>query len=256
MKLQKNGKKIKAHIKIDTGFGRYGFIYNNKEEILKTIKNLNKNIEIAGIFTHFSLAYYKKNKTTIEQFNRFLEVINKLEKENIKIKLKHVCNSPAFINYPEMRLNSARIGSAFLGRVNVDTKIDLKKVGTLKSQVTEIKILPKKFNIGYLNTYTTKAETKIAIIPIGYKDGYNMGTKEDMFRTVDKLRNLKHQISNLLKKQELKICINTKFYKILGKIGMYHIAVDIGGDNINIGDMAELNVSPMFVDSTVEREYL
>lgn len=248
-------KQIRAHIKVDTGFGRYGFIYQNVQAIVDNIKNLNKNIQIEGIFTHFSLAYYKNNKSTINQFNNFLQVIQALEKENITIKLKHVCNSPAFINYPEMRLNSARIGSAFLGRVDAKTYIGLKKIGKLKSEVAEIKTLPKNFNVGYLNTYKTKKETKVAIIPVGYKDGYNVGTKEDMFRIVDKLRNLKHIIHSFFTRQCLKVSINEKTYSVIGKIGMYHMAVDILNDDINIGDTVDININPLYINSTVKREY-
>lgn len=255
-KIATKGKNIKAHIKIDTGFGRYGFLYKDKEIIIKTIKSLNENVEVQGIFTHFSLAYYKNSKSTIKQYSAFMEVIEALESENINIKLKHVCNSPAFINFPEMRLNCARIGSAFLGRVNASASLGLKKIGILQSQVTQIKNLPKDFNVGYLDTYKTKKETKVAIIPIGYMDGYNMGTKDDMFRTVDKLRNLKHQIHNLFTKQNLKICINNNYYNIIGKIGMYHITVDITNGNVNIGDIANLDVNPVFVNSTVKREYV
>lgn len=253
--IAKNGTKIKAHIKIDTGFGRYGFLYNDISTIIKTIKEINKNVKIEGIFTHFSLAYYKNSKSTIKQFNAFTTVLEALEKENINIKLKHVCNSPAFINFPKMRLNSARIGSAFLGRIDAEN-IGLKKIGVLKSKVTEIKTLPKDFNVGYLDTYKTKKETKVAIIPIGYIDGYNMGTKTDMFRTVDKLRELKNQICKLLKKQNLKVLINNKYYDVIGKVGMYHIAVDVTKSNVNIEDEVFLNVNPVFVNSMVRREYI
>ena len=253
--IAEEGKKIKAHIKIDTGFGRYGFLHENKELIINTIKNLNKNITVEGIFTHFSLAYYKNNKSTIQQFENFVQVVQALEKENIKIKLKHVCNSPAFINYPEMRLNCARIGSAFLGRVDATNYMGLKKIGELNSQVAEIKTLPKDFNVGYLNTYKTKKETNVAIVPIGYKDGYNMGAREDMFRTVDKLRNLKHTIHNLFTKQCLRVTINEKKYNVIGKIGMYHMTIDILDDNVNIGDKVRINVNPLYVDSKIKRVY-
>lgn len=233
-KIASKGKNIRAHLKIDTGFGRYGFLYTNKEEIVTTIKNLHPNIKIEGIFSHFSLAYYTNSKSAIAQFNNFMDIIKTLEKENININLKHICNSPAFINFPEMRLNSARIGSAFLGRMDIQKNIGLKKIGTLESNVTEIKILPKNFSVGYLNTYITKKETKVAIIPVGYKDGYNVTIKDDMFRIRDKLRNLKHQIKRLFEKQTLKITINEKQYNIIGKIGMYHIAVDITGSDVKI----------------------
>lgn len=253
--IAKTGKTIRAHIKIDTGFGRYGFVHQNKQEILNTIKNLDSNIKIEGIFSHFSLAYYKENRTTINQYNNFLDVIKTLEDENIKIKLKHICNSPAFINFPEMRLNSARIGSAFLGRVDVPGKLGLKKIGELQSQVTEVNILPENFNVGYLNTYKTKKQTRIAIVPVGHKDGYNITIKEDMLRLVDKLRNLKHQLTDLLKKQTLKITINNKEYDIIGKVGMYHVTVDITGSDVKIGDIAKVNINPIYVDSKIRREY-
>lgn len=252
----RNGKHLKAHIKIDTGFGRYGFIYQDKGTIINVIKNLDENIKLQGIFTHFSLAYYKNSPSTIKQYKAFIEVINAIEKEGINIELKHACNSPAFLNFPNMRLNAARIGSAFLGRVDTGgISLGLKKIGKMKSQITEIKLLPKDFNVGYLDTYKTKKETKVAIVPIGYKDGFNMGTKEDMFRTVDKLRNLKHLVFSLLKKQKLTVWINNKYYNVIGKIGMYHMAIDISEGAVNIGDSVELNVNPIFVDSSVRREY-
>jgi len=254
-KIASTGKKIRAHIKIDTGFGRYGFVHENKNIIVETIKNLNKNIKLEGIFTHFSLAYYNNNKETLKQFDNFLKVVQALEKENININLKHVCNSPAFINYPQMRLNSARIGSAFLGRVDAKTYIGLKRIGELKTKVAEIKTLPKNFNVGYLNTYKTKKQTRVAIIPVGYKDGFNVGTKNDMFRTVDNLRDLKHAIHNMFTKQSLKVQINEKNYNVIGKIGMYHMTVDILNDDINVGDTVDININPLYIDSTVERKY-
>ena len=156
-------KQIKIHIKIDTGFGRYGFIYNDFKEIINGINSLKeiKNIEIEGIYSHFSEAYTKENKWTKMQFERFSEIVNRLKENNIEFKLVHICNSSAFLNYPNMHLNSARIGSAFLGRVNIN-EVGLKKIGVIESNITEIKTVPKKFNIGYLNSYKTKKETKIA----------------------------------------------------------------------------------------------
>lgn len=216
--LAHKGYNIKVHLKIDTGFGRYGFIYDDYENILNTVQSLKPNVEIEGIFTHCSDAYRKNNKHTLEQFKRFTDVIKKLEANNIKIKLKHICNSPAILNYPEMHLTAARIGSAFVGRVCSENNIGLKKIGELEINIAEVKDIPKGFNISYLNSYKTKDKTRIAIIPIGYLEGYNVTQKTDMFRIADKLRRALHELKSIFKKQKITVVINEKRYNVIGTI--------------------------------------
>lgn len=252
---EKINKKIRAHIKIDTGFGRYGFLYSDIKTIIESIKSLSK-LSIEGIYSHFSCAYYKNDKWTIEQFNRFLNVIESLKLNDIEIKTFHICNSPAFLNYSEMHLNGGRIGSAFLGRVAAQNNVGLKKIGQLKTNITEIKTVPKGYNIGYLNSYKTKKETKVAIVQVGYMDGYNITMSTDMFRFVDKLRGLSQSIKRFLNKTNLKVTINDRKYNVIGKVGMYHLAIDITGTDIKVNDYVYLDINPLHVDSKIEREYV
>ena len=244
--------KIKAHLKIDTGFGRYGFVYTKKDDILKTIKQ-NSNIEFEGIFTHFSIAFYD-DKITKEQFEKFMNVVKFLEENNIKFKLKHACNSSAFVKFPEMHLDAVRVGSAFVGRLSVENKIGVKKIGTLESKVTEVRTLPANFNIGYSNIYLTKKETKVAIIPVGHSDGFNVSSNRYMFRKVDKLRYILNDIKGFFKEQYLKVNINNKNYKLAGRLGMYHSTV-IVDNNVKVGDKAVYEVNPIYIDPRIRREY-
>ena len=252
---KETNKKIRAHIKIDTGFGRYGFLYSDIKTIVESIKSF-KNVSIEGIYSHFSRPYYKKDKWTKEQFDRFIGVIEALKLNDIDILNYHICNSPAFLNFPEMHLNGARIGSAFLGRVAAENNVGLKKIGQLKTNITEIKTVPKGYNIGYLNSYKTKKETKLAIVQIGYMDGYNITMSTDMFRFVDKLRGLSQSIKSFLNKTNLKVTINDRNYNVIGKVGMYHLAIDITNSDIKVNDYVYLDINPLHVDSKIEREYV
>ena len=252
---KEKNKKVRVHLKIDTGFGRYGFIYNQTEEMINAIKAW-ENIQIEGMFSHFSLSFYGNGKESNEQFDRFMKCKEVLKNNGIEPQILHVCNSSAVLRFPQMHLNAIRVGSVLLGRLSIPNEWGLKKVGYLTSNVAEIKTLPVGYNIGYSNSFTTKKETRIAIVPCGYADGFNVKVDKDMFRTIDKLRYIVRDIKDAFKKQQIYVTINGEKCKVLGRLGMFHVSVDITGKNIDINDEVRFEVSPMFVDSNIKREYI
>ena len=250
---KEKNKKIAAHLKIDTGVGRYGFVYSKREEMIEALKEM-KNIEIQGTFSHFSVSFFDDKYTKL-QFERFIDVIEVLKMNDIQTGMLHICNSAAFVKFPSMHLNAVRVGSAFLGKLPFPNNLGLKKIGSMESKVTEIKELPKGFNVGYSNTYTTKKDTKVAIIPCGYMNGINVTSDRDMFRPIDKLRYIVRDIKDFFKKQAKYVTINNQNCRILGRIGTYHVTCDITGKDVKIGDTAIFSVNTKFVDSSIEREY-
>lgn len=156
-------KTARVHIKMETGFSRYGFTTLN--ELVETVSDF-KNLKIEGTFSHFSSSFSDKPKYTNMQFEKFIQCIECLKTNNINPGMLHICNSSAFLKYPGMHLNAVRIGSAFLGRIIIENHYGLKQIGMLKSKIAEIKEIPKGSYIGYSNGYRTKKDLTIAIINV------------------------------------------------------------------------------------------
>ncbi len=250
---KKENLKVKAHLKIDTGFGRYGFLYTDIENILKVFENL-KYIEINGTFTHFSKAM--DDKWTNIQFNRFMKIVEQIKQNNYNPGMLHACASTAFLKYKIMHLNAVRIGSAFQGRTLIKCQ-GLKKIGNFVTSITEIKTLPKGYNIGYSNTYKTKKETKIALIPVGYNDGLNKNKLRDNFTLKENILSVCIELKKIFKDNNIKATINGKKYNILGRIGMCYSVIDItGNDEIKVGDKVYLDISPLQTNEAIRREYI
>ena len=251
----KNDKTAHAHIAIDTGFSRYGFMATEKETILETIKSCPK-IYFDGVFSHLSTAYLSDDFYARKQYSLFLEVKKYLESNDVKIPIYHICNSSAFLKFEDMYLDAVRVGSAFSGRISVQNNIGLKKIGVLKSNVVEIKEIKKGTPVGYSNSDVVKKDTKIAIIPVGYADGFNLEVTDDTHKFVDKLRRAKNACSSIFKDNRKKVIIKGKEYPLIGKIGMNHSTIDVTGEDVNVNDEVLLNIKPMLINSKIRREYI
>ncbi|KAL9653510.1 hypothetical protein ABK040_002143 [Willaertia magna] len=194
-------KKLKIHLKIDTGMGRYGIVPNQLENILNYLYKKDKQhfIEIEGIFTHFSSADDDYEYTKL-QFNKFLEtkeIINQFANKYQEKLIYHCCNSAATLFYPgkllfvkdynnnlchnkEMHMDLVRTGICMYGlsptNVTNDERLPfpLKPVLSIYTHIGRIVHLPKNSPISYGNTYVTKEDDElIALIPIGYGDGFH-----------------------------------------------------------------------------------
>ena len=252
--VELNKEKVNAHVKVDTGFARFGFMPNEVDSVLKLYKEYDF-LNLTGIFTHFSNAV--DEKWTKKQFEKFNQVMDKLKEEGLNLGLRHCAATTACMKYPEMILDAARVGSAVQGRSLANCE-GLKKVGTFKTAVIATKVLPKGHNISYGNAYTTKKEMKIAVIPVGYMDGFNRNKERDDFRFVNNIIAILSDIKKLFKDNSLKVVINGKVYKIKGRLGMYHSIIDITGTtDIIEGTEVEIPaVRPFLTNDKIRREYV
>jgi len=171
--LETYGERIKVHVKIDTGMGRLGVPYKDSIEFIKKLTEF-KNIEIEGIYSHFSTADEEDKSFTEEQFKRFMYVVDELEREGIKIPLKHIGNSATVIDLPKFSLDGVRIGIMLYGlKPSIFVReINLHPVMSIRAKIIFLKRVDKGTPISYGRKFYTERESIIATIPMGYSDGY------------------------------------------------------------------------------------
>ncbi len=248
------GITVNAHLKVDTGFGRYGFLHFETDKISDVLK-FTKSIHFTGIYSHFTDSFGKNIKNTENQFERFMKVLQFLKSENIDYGLAHISNSCALLRFPQYNLGAVRVGSAFTGRVILKNKHGLRRVGYLRSQIEEIKWLPKGYNIGYGNALKTTSPCKVAVLPLGAADGIGLEKEKGLFRFVDKLRYILNDV-RLNKKNAIKCHIGGKTAPVLGRIGYTSLTIDVTEIECNAGDFCDFYVSPMYLSKDIERLYI
>lgn len=169
------GKSLPVHVKVDTGMSRYGLLPNEVLDFVSFLHDL-PGLVLEGLYTHFAVADLPDKTFTRRQFHAFQDVDQALEANGFSFPVKHVSNSAATIDLPEMALDMVRCGIALYGlRPSADLKpaVELRPALALKSRVARVRTLPAGASISYGCTYVTKKSTRVALVPVGYGDGYH-----------------------------------------------------------------------------------
>ncbi|MGN0374179.1 MAG: alanine racemase [Butyrivibrio sp.] len=164
-----------CHIKINTGMNRIGFPVN--DDTVSSIEKICKmpNLNCEGIFMHFATADENDKTFSRQQFDLFMQLINRLEDRGITFAIKHCANSAAIIDMPEYRLDMVREGIVLYGLMpseEVSRTLEFKPAMEIKSHVIFVKELPAGEGISYGRTYVTPRTMRVATVAIGYADGY------------------------------------------------------------------------------------
>jgi alanine racemase len=164
------GRRLKVHIKLDTGMGRLGVWLPGELERAAALPGL----DIEGIFTHFAESESDDAAFTRAQLASFLKTVKAREKKTGRVfKIKHCANSGAVINYNGAYLDMVRPGIALYGYYpgRADGSIELRPAMSLRSRVMQVKRIRKGDTVSYGRRYTASGDAVIAVLPVGYADG-------------------------------------------------------------------------------------
>jgi alanine racemase len=203
------------HIKIDTGMHRLGFDEDEIDELLQII-NACPQLKIASVFTHLAASEdAEEDEFTKSQIDQFKAACQKIDTQISYPYLKHVLNTAGIVRFPEAQFDMVRLGLGLYGFYPLpEIQQQLQSVITLSSVITQIKKIKKGNTVGYNRTFTAPKDMQIAIVPVGYADGFPKG--------------LSNGIGTMR--------VQHKDCPIVGKISMDMTTIDVTGLNIAVGD--------------------
>ncbi len=167
-------RTARVHLKVDTGMGRLGLLPDQIVPFVETVRRL-PNLDLEGIFTHFSVADEDDLSYTRWQLGRFRRVLERLEEIGATFRIVHCANSAATLRLPESYFDMVRLGLAMYGLHPSDyvpLPVGSRPALTWKTSIAQVKTLPPGSYVSYGNTYQTDKEETIAVIPVGYADGF------------------------------------------------------------------------------------
>ncbi|MDH7493106.1 MAG: alanine racemase [Candidatus Saccharicenans sp.] len=185
-------KPALVHLKIETGTNRQGIAINKLGSFVNWLKKTPE-VKVEGVSSHFA----NIEDTTDDHYPRyqldnFLQAVNFLQASGLEPSVKHMSCSAAAILFPETYFNLARVGIGLYGlwpsretlvscRLRGQEPLKLKPVLSWRARLAQIKAVPRGAYIGYGCTYRTTRPTRLAIIPVGYYDGYDRGLSNSAY---------------------------------------------------------------------------
>ena len=234
-----------VHLCIDTGMGRYGFFPDDVDKIASVYEYM-KSLAVTGIFTHFHSAFCSE-KATKQQFEKFQTLLEQLHAAGYETGMAHCCNSHAFLRHPEMHLDGVRIGSAFLGRLSFKERLGLRKIGYAECTLEELRTINKGQTVGYGAGFKAKGTMRVAVISLGWYNGFTAERENDLFRARDCLRGMLRYFKWLLFPKKILVSVNGHKCRVLGHVGMVHAVVDVNDVDCAVGDRVIAEVNPLTI---------
>jgi len=169
------GQIVPVHVKVDTGMSRYGLMPEETVEFMLALRRL-PGIQIEGLFTHFATADSADPVFVRRQLAIFNELRAVLSENGIQIPVAHTANSAATMRLPETHLNAVRPGIAMYGLRPSDQwqpVFEIRPALALKSMVCRVRDIPAGAGVSYGRTFVAEKTTRVALVPVGYGDGYH-----------------------------------------------------------------------------------
>jgi alanine racemase len=167
-------KRLSVHVEVDTGLSRYGVRWPEAVAVIEHISKL-KSLTLEGVMSHFAMSDELDKSFALQQLERFQQVLHQMATKGIRVKYRHLCNTGGYLDLPQAHFDLVRIGILPLGVYpsQVCRRLaGIKPIMLVKTKVAAIRDLEVGDFVGYGMRYRAESPRRIAVLPLGYGDGY------------------------------------------------------------------------------------
>lgn len=256
-------QRVKVHLKVETGMGRTGLTPNEAASLAMAMVQ-DPHLELEGIYTHLAAAASgsrSDRRFTESQYKKFTQVNEFLSRRGVKPPLRHVCNSAAALAYPHMHLEMVRPGTLLYGQYPSPGSprwLNLKDPWQLKARVVQLQEFPAGTSIGYGRTKVVRRRTRVAVLPIGYVDGFSLEPVPRPRGFLDLMRFMVKMLLSWLGLAvgEAGVEVEGLRAKVLGKVAMQFTMVDVTRiPQARVGSLAVLSARRTTVNRGLPKVY-
>lgn len=246
-------KHARVHLKVDTGMGRLGVLPDAALPLARQV-DADPDVVFAGIYTHFARALERDDAYVRRQFAAFEQVTTRLHNEGIACGLRHCANSAALVRFPQMRLDAVRPGTILYGQYPseaVPRALQLQDTWTLQARIVAVRDLPRGASLGYGGEFVTQRASRIAVLPIGYADGFAVAP----LSAQSGWRGLKSLLRGL-GGSGMTVTVRGRRVPVVGRIAMQICTVDVSDvPGVQVGDVVSLPARRITASARLLRLY-
>lgn len=233
-----------AHVQVDCGLGFGGFLTGEVDKILTAYRSL-PNVAVSGLYTQIQ-ARGVRRKEVATRLDTFFQMVKQLHAQQVETGVIHVSGSYALFRFDLQGVDAVRVGSALLGRCRRSRGDGLLRVGYGEVPIQETHWLPKGYVLGGEAALTVKRPTRVAVLPVGYHNGFGVSPVRDA--------GLWASLRRWWRARNATVRIGGERARVLGCIGAVQTLVDVTDLKCSAGDLAYFDIDPLYARGFT-REY-
>lgn len=245
-----SGKTALVHLKVDTGMGRLGALPSEAPALAQKVAET-PGLRFAGIYTHFARALERDETATRRQFDEFDRVLRGLERADINPGLRHCANSAALVRFPDLRLDAVRPGTILYGQYPsgaVPRALDLRETWRMQARIVAIREVPAGTAVGYGGEYVTRRPTRLAVLPVGYADGFTVAPAS--------VNSGWRGLRTLLRPAPVTVMVGGKRAPVVGRVAMQICTVDVTDvPDVSVGEVVTVPARRITASARLPRLY-